>query len=367
MKLDALLRSPDLRRFTAGGRDVGRLLFADPEQIGDARRQVEAVRRETAEHEEYRRGFLDGLEMVMAGFLRDHEFETVMERDLQFLQSRRHWLVVLKTIEGGTVNPSAIAKAIHVGEPSVSKILAELENAGLIERCSDAAGSTRAKPRRLTSRAHVVLHRLAQVAESAPVSAVASAVASCLPSLILSGWESRQRMVQLFEETLDVDLAAVALGSFIDTLAANGLASMEADGALVVTAVEQRSSLDAKLRQLIHQRASIPWLEKREHIVIVRTVHDEWDVLLSRISLSGVRVLRDDDLRWGRIVPSDEPYEMLYDAESLATQDSKEEVFRTVAAHASQRWVLSSSSSLKIPENCQALPFSELFEPRRAA
>lgn len=364
MNLETLLRSEDPERLAAGGRDVGRLMATKmPVELDALRRQIDGVLRGTATAEEHRRGFLEALEMVASGFARERERVDTLHKDLELIRSRRHWLATLNLIDAGTVNPRAISQQLELSEPSVSKILGELEEAGLVEHSGAAAGGARAKPRTLTVRAHALLRSLSRSEPTASVEQVINAVTSCLPALITSRRESKHALERQLGDVLGASLAPAALKVLVSSLEDQGVATMEPDDSFVVHSLEQIRDLDVSLHDALKAQRSIPWFEQRKVPLYIRTTRDEWDVLLphSRTS-AAVKVLRDDDLEHAESELPEGEYEVLYESALLARADQQSEQHRRLAERASRCWYLALPERVSNLENYTAVSLPEFFK-----
>jgi DNA-binding MarR family transcriptional regulator len=364
MNLETLLRSADPERLAAGGRDVGRLMATKlPVELDALRRQIDGIQRATATGDERRRGFLEGLEMVASGFARERERVDTLHKDLELIRSRRHWLATLNLIDAGTVNPRAIAQQLSLSEPSISKILGELEEAGLIEHSEAAAGGARAKPRMLTIRAHALLANLSRSEATASVEQVVNAVTSCFPSLLTNRRESKHSLEKQLEEALGASLAPTALKVLIDSLERQGVASMEADESFVVHSLEQIRDLDVSLHDALKEQSPIPWVEQRTVPLYLRTTRDEWDVLLPHSQVSAaVQVVRDDDLEQGEFSYPQGEYEVLYESALLAKADQQNEQHRQLSERASRCWYLALPDRSSNLENCTPVSIPEFFK-----
>jgi len=143
-------------------RDLGRNLAAELDRseawLLRFRRLTATARRHAGKdlQADFKRGFLEGLELVATGFERQLKDTKSEEAELEELRHRHKWVQIMEAIRAGFVLPSDLATRCTVVPSRMTALIDELEGAGLVVQAS--VGNTR--PCRLTARAQRLLTKL---------------------------------------------------------------------------------------------------------------------------------------------------------------------------------------------------------------
>lgn len=322
------LESGDVARWGAVARDLGRHLAA---QIDRSKEWLLPFRRLAAgltprRTNEYERGFLEALELVATGFERQLDDAAADETEIVQLRSHPRWVAVLRQIDEGTTRPIDLARRLGVHPSMVTKLIDELEDVQLVTQTTQG----KERPCRLTPRARVLLRRLPPPEETSAdvarvVADVVPAVVACMTALVRDRRVGRERFLESMRGAHVANPVGVL--ALLDTsLRETACAALDDDGAWVATDAELLSRLRQHLvlacrgqpGTLLEELAKLS--ERSEVLLRVGNGVSTWDSAMG--SLGRVRVIREDELRYG-IPPPSGDFQIVYESPSLLAADRR--------------------------------------------
>lgn len=293
------LRSHVPATMDAAARDFGRNLAAtDGRELRALRKKLAGVVTQASPEAE---PFVRALSMVARGFEAEREDETRDATEIAVIRARKHWAAALERMATGSTLPSELATALAIDPPQVTRLMDELEQAGLVARVA-AQSDGRLRPCRLTPRGRRLQRRLQSEVSQGNIKDIVEAVVWTFAQLSVVGRASKRDVAADLCVRLGTPVGSRVLDVLIEALEWMDLATV-VDESLVADYVR----IDRQVDDLLERAADDPdaqlvqWMRKisRDDALVVRTCRDRWDVVVDRQGLKQVLVVRNDDLSYG--------------------------------------------------------------------
>lgn len=322
MELDLatnLLTSGNQAQREASARGLGRNLAAQGSGDWLLKFRRFAAKQQKVASTDYERGFIEALELVSVGFERQSTEGEESEQEMARIKTRAHWLATLRLLAKGLLRPLEISEKLKVHKSQITRLLDELEEAGLVTRKQEG----KERHCRLTPRARALLGKLPDEPRVPAPGKLVAAVVRGVAAIHRDGRVGRSKLIT----SLERDVAEMApqvltlLGEALQNLA---LGFLDEEDALVATEGELRSRISGHLvlgcagkkSALVEQLRALTG----EGPILLRVGESfqEWDVLAAQ-QIPMLTILREKDL--SQFVPPEESYSVIYESPSLLAED----------------------------------------------
>jgi len=317
------------------------------------------------EKDDYRRGFLDAIEHLIAGYAAEAKHRAAISEDLATSKLRKNAAKILLALHAGADLPTDIAKHAKLSLPAVSAELKSLREEGFVEQVESEDGQDQRKsPRALSIRGALLARALSQEAVS-PTAEAARELAPIYISFIglLSDQLclGEQQLRGIATDRLGKTSGAFVFDEFLRHAAEQQLVSVESS---VLTLTGPRFTLRWKdvLQSVIGTKRKNAVLEQVKQIstsaeVCFRTktsIRDECQVAFSEYGMKNVHPWCMEDVRADQIPIPKGQYHIIWSSPDILFSDLNNASLDALLGQASGRHCYA-SSDYQLPTNIQRL------------